>query len=64
MARRIQLKMFLKILQNSQENACGRVPLFKKLQVTGLQPAALIKKRFQHRYFIVVLAKLFRTPFL
>ena len=30
-------KMFLKILQNSQENACARVSFLVKLQTSGLQ---------------------------
>ena len=43
-------KVFLEILQNSQENTCAR--------------ASFVKKRLQHRCFLVNLAKFLRTPFL
>ena len=43
-------KMFLKILQSSQENNCARV--------------SLLKKRLWHRCFPVNFAKFLRTPFL
>ena len=39
--------MFLKILQNSHENTCGRISFSKKLQ--GLRPATLLKKRLWRR---------------
>ena len=43
-------KVFLKILQNSQENTCVRVSFLIKLQAP-------------HRCFPVNFAKIFRTPF-
>ena len=55
-------KVFLKILQNSQENTCDRVSFFNK--VAGLRPATLLKKRLWHRCFPVNFAKFLRTPFL
>ena len=54
-------KVFLKILQNSQENACGRVSFLMKLQEA---PATLLKKRLWHRWFLVNFAKFLRTAFL
>ena len=42
-------KVFLEILQNSQENTCARVS---------------VKKRLWHRCFPVNFAKFLRTPFL
>ena len=44
-------KVFLEILQNSQENTCARV-------------SVLIKLRLWHRCFFVNFAKFLRTPFL
>ena len=44
-------KAFVEILQNSQENTCASVP------------AALLKKRFWHRFFSMNFAKFLRTPF-
>ena len=52
--------MFLKILQNSQENTCFVVSFLIKFQVSGLQ---LYKKRLHYRCFPVNFAKLLRTPF-
>ena len=46
--------MFSEISPNSQENTCARV---------RLRPAALLKKRFWHRYFPANFAKFLRTPF-
>ena len=55
--------MFLKNLQNSQENTCARDSFFNK--VAGLAwPAALLKKRLWHRCFPVNVAKFLRTSFL
>ena len=48
-------KVFLKILQNSQENTCARVSFF---------PATLLKRRLWHRCFPVIFAKFLRMPFL
>ena len=39
-------KVFLNVLQNSQENTCTRVSFLIKLQASGL-----LKKRFWHRLF-------------
>ena len=47
-------KEFLKILQNSLENFCGRVSFLIKLQ---------LKKRFWHRCFPVNISKFLRTSF-
>ena len=52
-------KVFLEILQNSQENTCARVSFLIKLQ----GPAALLKKRLWHRCFPVNFAKFLRTLF-
>ena len=49
-------KVFLEILQNSQENTCARVSFLIKLQAT------LLKKRLWHRSFPVNFAKFRRTP--
>ena len=43
-------KLFLKILQNSQENTC----------VVGLRPATFLKKRLQYRRFLVNFEKFLR----
>ena len=53
-------KVFLKILQNSQENTCARV----SFRVAGLMPGTLLKKRLWQRFFSVNFAKILRTPFL
>ena len=57
-------KVFLKISQNSQENTCARLSFLIKLQVLGLRPAALFKKKLWYRRFPVNLAKFLRTTFL
>ena len=57
-------KVFLKISQNSQENTCARLSFLIKLQVLGLRPAALLKKKLWYRRFPVNLAKFLRTTFL
>ena len=49
-------KVYLEILQNSQENTCARVSFLIKLQVS--------KKRLWHRYFLLNFAKFWRTPFI
>ena len=54
-------KVFLKILQNSQENTCARVSFQNK--VAGLGPATLLKKTLGHSCFPVNFAKFLRTPF-
>ena len=53
-------KVFLEILQNSQENTCARDSFLIKLQA---RPATLLKKSLWHRCFPVNFAKLLRTPF-
>ena len=55
-------KMFLEILQNSQENTCARV--FFLIKVAGLRSATLFKKRLWHLCFPVNFAKFLGTPFL
>ena len=53
--------MFLKTLQNLQENTCVRDSFFNK--VVDLRIATLLKKRLWHRYFPVNFAKYLGTPF-
>ena len=54
-------KVFLKILQLSQENTlCQGLFLNKD---AGLSPATLLKKRLWHRSFPVKFAKFLRTTF-
>ena len=53
-------KVFLEILENSQENTCVRVSFLIKLQTV---PATLLKRRLWHRCFAVNFAKFLRTPF-
>ena len=48
-------KVFLEILQHSQENTCARVSFLIKF---------FLKKRLWHRCFPVNVAKFLRTPFL
>ena len=48
-------KVFLEILQNSQENTCARVSFLIKLQALA---------QLWHRCFYVNFAKFLRTPFL
>ena len=60
-------KVFLKNLQNSQENTYARVffSFFKKsCRPFGLRPVTLLKKRVWHRCFPVNSAKFLKTPFL
>ena len=47
-------KVLLKILQNSQENACARV---------SFRPATLLTKKLWHRYFSCEFCKISTTPF-
>ena len=54
-------KVFLEILQNSEENTCARASF---LIVSGLRPSTLLKKRLWHKCFPVTFAKFLRTPFL
>ena len=57
----LQPRVFLDILQNSQENTCAGVSFLIKLQA---RPATLLKKRLWRRCFPVNFAKFLRTPFL
>ena len=52
-------KMFLEILQNSQESTCARVYFLSCRSKT----CVLIKNRLRHRCFSVNFVKIFRTPF-
>ena len=52
-------KVFLEILQNSQDSTCARVSFLIKLQAA---PATLLKKRLQHRCFPGNFAKFLITP--
>ena len=52
-------KVFLRISQNLQENTCLESP-FKNVA----EAWNFIKKRLQHRYFPVNIAKFLRTAFL
>ena len=54
-------KVFLEILQNSQENACARVSFLIRLQVSACN---FIKKRTSGRCFPAKYAKFLRTTFL
>ena len=59
--RRCSLKkVFLKILQISQENTCARVSFLKGSRP---RPAILLKKRLWHSCFPVKFAKFLKTPF-
>ena len=59
-SRRCSLKkLFLKILQNSQENATAGVSFFSK--VSGLRPTTLLEKRIRHKCFPVNFAKFLRA---
>ena len=53
-------KVFLEILQNSQENTCAGVSFLIKLQA---RPATLLKKKLWHRCFPVNFAKFLRKSF-
>ena len=55
-------KVFLKVLQNSQETPVSKSFFFNK--AAGLSPATLLKKRLQHKCFSVNFAKFLRTPLL
>ena len=55
-------ELFLKILQNSQENTCFWSLIFTKLQ--SLQASNGNKMRLQHRCFPVKFEKFLRTPIL
>ena len=55
-------KVFLEILQNSQENTCAGVSFLIKLQAS--KPATLLKKRLWRRCFPVNFVKFLRTAFL
>ena len=50
-------KVFLKFLQNSQENTCARASFLNK--VTWLRPATFLKKRLWHKCFLPNFAKSF-----
>ena len=52
--------LLLKNSQYFQKNVCFRVSLFNK--VAGLKACNLIKKRLQHRRFLINIAKFLRTP--
>ena len=54
-------ELFLKILQNPQENTCVGVSFFNK--VVGLRPATLLKKRLQLRCCPVTFREFSRIPF-
>ena len=58
-------KLFLEIVQNSQENTCARASFLINLQARS---ANLLKKRLWHRYFLVTFAKfllqIFKNTFL
>ena len=54
-------KVFLEILQNSQEKTCASVSFFN--EVAGLRPPTLLKKRHWHKCLSVNFAKFPRTPF-
>ena len=56
--------VFLKICQYSQKNTCFRVSFNKAAGLQAWRPAFLLKKRFQHRYFPVNIAKFLRTAVL
>ena len=61
--RRCSVKMnFSEILQNPQENICGKVSFWIKLQAWGLQ--LYLKKRIWHRCFSANFTKFLRTTFL
>ena len=49
--------VYLKMLQNSQENTCDEVSFLKKCQ--PFQLAILLKTMLRHKFFSVKSAKLF-----
>ena len=53
-------KVFLEIWQNSQENTCAWISIFK---VAGLRPVTLLKRRLWHRRFPVNFVKFLWTLF-
>ena len=57
-------KVFLKILQISQENICVGVLFLIMLEVACLRACNFFKKRLQHSYFPVTFVKFLRTPIL
>ena len=52
-------KTFLKISQNSQENACVGILFLNK--IVALNPATLLKKRLRRRCFLMNFAEISRT---
>ena len=54
-------KVFLEILQISQESTCARVSFFNKF--ASLRPATLLKKRLWHKCFPDNFVKFLRTLF-
>ena len=57
-------KLFLEILQNSQEHNCARVSFLIKLQASGSRhQASLLKRRLWYRRFPVNFLKFLRTHF-
>ena len=56
-------KVFLEILQYSQENTCARASFFIKVTGLSLRPATLLKRDW-HMCFPVNFVKFLRTPFL
>ena len=58
------LQMFFKIdvLKNVHKKTPVQELLFNI--VSGLEDSSFIKKRFQHKYFLVNIAKFLRTPIL
>ena len=58
-------KVSQKILENSQETTCARVPFFSKAAGCGLQlfwPATLLRKRLMPMCFPVNFAKFLKAP--
>ena len=53
-------KMFLEILQNSQENSCARVSFLKKIQT---ETCNFIKKKTLAQVFSCEFCEILRTPF-
>ena len=53
-------KVFLKILQNSQQNTCVRVFFYND---AGLRPGNVLENRLRQSCFSVNLAKFLRIPF-
>ena len=55
-------QVFLKLLQNSQENTCVGISFNKLYQKLNLI-INFIKKKLQHRYFLAKFAKFLRSTF-